>query len=105
MDFMFRAKSKAAWDVFVAQFDDCELRIDEIGPIVRPAVTRDDSQIVTPAILTEAHHVNVRLIEPILSCATLALGGPDVEWIDPATVVSPERVWAGGNMTYWRSTW
>ena len=105
MDFMFRAESKEAWDVFAAQFRDDQVRIDEIGPIViAPAVIGNDGQIVTPAIINEAHHVNVRLIRPTLSCATLALGSPGVEWINPATVNSPERVWAGGSMNYWRST-
>lgn len=88
MDFMFRSANKAAWDDFALQFHGAELRIDEIGPIGS----------------NQSHHVNVRLIRPSSLCTTLALGGPGVEWIAPATVASPERVWAGGSMRYWKGT-
>lgn len=75
--------------------------IDEIGPIViTPAVLDKQGEIVTPAVIDEAHHVNVRVMSRSIDLAALAAGGSGVEWIDPAIVTSPERIWAGG-MHYW----
>lgn len=121
-DLMYRATDKAAWDAYAAIVsltvdgmpNGCY--IDEIGPIVTtPAVIGPDGEIITPAVVDNHHHVNVRLTQlagpmpdPVPpdhvqqghDPAVLAQGGPGVEWIDPATVSSPSRIWAGG-MSYW----
>ena len=111
-DLMYKATNKAAWDAFAATIPD-GLLIDEIGPImVTPPVLNEAGEIVTPAVMDNAHHVNVRVLTPIIShtdesgtitfdvCAQMSLGGEGVDWIDPATVNSPSRIWAGG-MNYW----
>lgn len=116
-DLMYRATNKAAWDAFVQSAgltDGCY--IDEIGPIVvTPAVISQDGTILIPAVMDDRHHVNVRLIQiagpapdPLPEDyvqqghdpAVLAQGGEGVEWVDPATVDNPRRIWAGG-MRYW----
>lgn len=111
MDLMFKATDKMVWDAFVAPFIP-NIITDEIGPIViTPAIFDDNGEIITSAVIDNAHHINVRVINPIIMstdeepveidvCATMAAGGPGVEWIDPAIVTSPERIWAGG-MNYW----
>lgn len=107
-DLMFKATDKAAWDAFALasglalQVDEAVvpapgILIDEIGPIViTPAVLDEQGEIVTPAVIDEAHHVNVRVMSRSIDLAALAAGGSGVEWIDPAIVTSPERIWAGG---------
>lgn len=106
MDMMFRANDKAAWDAFAASAGltdagvptDC--LIDEIGQIMMtPPVFSADGTILTPAVMDNHHHVNVRLSGGH-DLAVLAQGAQGVEWIDPATVSSPSRIWAGG-MDYW----
>jgi hypothetical protein len=117
-DLMYRATDKATWDAYAAskgltsdgQPTGCY--IDEIGPIVTtPAVISEDGTILTPAVMDDRHHVNVRVINlptitdedgnvTVLSMADLAAGNADVEWVDPATVDNPRRIWAGG-MRYW----
>lgn len=117
-DLMFKATDKAAWDAFVESWPDetkANVLIDEIGPIViTPAVLDENGEIVEEAIINAEHHVNLRVLRPAttwvdeqgdthtsgVDCAVLAQGGTDVEWIDPAIVTSPERIWAGG-MNYW----
>lgn len=113
-DLMFKADTKEDWDAFVATFPQTEIFIDEIGPIViTPAVYNPDGTILTPAVIDNAYHANVRVIYPYITeadeeggivevdvCAMLALGGTGVDWIDPSTVTSPDRIWAGG-MNYW----
>lgn len=121
-DLMFRATTKAAWDAYAAEvgLTDDEGRplgclIDEIGPIVTtPAVMGEDGEIITPAVMDDRWHVNARLTEIAQHSddlsgnaivmghdpAILAAGGPGVEWVDPATVDNPRRIWAGG-MSYW----
>lgn len=109
IDLMFRADSQAAWTAFAASAGytrDADgaavptegVSIDEIGPVVTtPAVLDDEGEIITDAVLDQRHHVNVRL-----DCdAPPMISGPGVEWIDPATVTTPARIFAGG-MTYWR---
>jgi hypothetical protein len=113
MDMMYRATTKAAWDAFASEMgltDSC--LIDEIGPIVTtPAILDEDGEIVTPAVMDESHHVNVRVIHlpqsvdeegeiSGITMADLADGNADVEWVHPATVDNPRRIWAGG-MRYW----
>lgn len=113
LDLMFKADDEMSWNAFAATFPSAaEILIDVIGPIViTPAVIDPDGQIITPAVVDPAYHVNIRVQRPIIQsddeepvsidvCAELALGGPGVEWIDPADVSSPERIWAGG-MNYW----
>jgi hypothetical protein len=122
MDLMYRATDKATWDAYAASkgltATDGEntyplgCYIDEIGPIVTtPAVISEDGTILTPAVMDNRHHVNVRVIHlptitdedgnvSIISMADLAAGTADVEWVDPATVDNPRRIWAGG-MRYW----
>jgi hypothetical protein len=110
MDLMFRATTKSAWDAYAAEmgltYDTAY--IDEIGPIVvTPAVISQDGTILTPAVMDDRHHVNVRVTHlptvtdedgnvTALSMADLAAGNADVEWVDPATVDNPRRIWAGG---------
>jgi hypothetical protein len=86
--------------------------IDEIGPIVTtPAVISKDGTILTPAVMDDRHHVNVRVIHlptvtdedgnvSVISMADLAAGTANVEWVDHTTVDNPRRIWAGG-MRYW----
>ena len=118
MDLMYRATDKAAWDVYAAQVGltadgmPTGCYIDEIGPIVQtPAVIGPDGEIVTPAVMDDRHHVNVRIVHlpqttdeegtvTVKTMADLAAGNADVEWIDPNLVTTPDRIWAGG-MTYW----
>lgn len=118
-DLMFKATDKAAWDAFalasgltIANGDITFVApgfvISEIGAIaITPSVFDTEGNLVTPAVMDEHHHVNVRVLTPVVMsnddppvevnvCATLAAGGPGVEWVDPATVSSPERIWAGG---------
>jgi hypothetical protein len=113
-DLMYRATTKAAWDAFASEMGltyDTAL-IDEIGPIVTtPAILDEDGEIVTPAVMDDSHHVNVRVIHlpqsvdeegeiTVITMADLADGNADVEWVHPATVDNPRRIWAGG-MRYW----
>ena len=102
-DLMFKAADKAAWDAFIsAQSNEtrASILIDEIGPIMVTPPVIVDGEIVTPAVMDDAHHVNVRVLSDTVDCVELAKGGPGVDWIDPATVNSPSRIWAGG-MNYW----
>lgn len=116
-DLMFKATHKAAWDAYLAALPEDVtplLLVDEIGPIViTPAVLDEQGEVFTEAVIDPAHHVNVRVLKPVTQsndeepveidvCAFLAAGGPGVEWIDPAIVTSPERIWAGG-MNYWNN--
>jgi len=61
--------------------------------------------------MDDRHHVNVRIVHlpqsvdeegtvTVTTMADLATGNADVEWVDPATVDNPRRIWAGG-MRYW----
>ena len=115
MDLMMKATTKAAWDAFAETFPAAaDILVDEIGPIVTtPAVLDEDGEIVTPAVVDDHWHVNVRVLRPVITttdtegnvtetdvCAVLAEGGEGVAWIDPDTVNSPSRIWAGG-MSYW----
>lgn len=118
MDLMFKAATQAAWNAYISAAPwpwntHPDRLIDEIGPImVTPPVLDEDGNIITPAVMDNAHHVNVRVLTPINSqtdesgtitfdvCAQMSLGGEGVDWIDPATVNSPSRIWAGG-MNYW----
>ena len=117
-DMMYRATDKATWDAYAAskgltsdgQPTGCY--IDEIGPIVQtPAVIGQDCTILTPAVMDDRHHVNVRIVHlpqsvdeegtvTVKTMADLAAGNADVEWIDPALVDNPRRIFAGG-MSYW----
>ena len=112
-DLMFRADSKAAWDAFVETFPEAAtILVDEIGPVMTSRDVFDaEGNLVTPTVMDEHHHVNVRVLTPFVTsddeppvqinvCAALAAGGSGVDWIDPATVSSPSRIWAGG-MNYW----
>lgn len=83
LDMMFKATDKAAWDAFAETLPDGVL-IDEIGPIGEDV----------------AYHVNLRIIDGTIDAAKLAEGYHYVQWIDPATVDTPARIWAGG-MSYW----
>lgn len=115
MDLMFKATDKAAWDAFVATITDISsVIIDEIGSIVVTPAVVENGEIVTQAVIDTAYHANVRITRPYYTYvgadgieyssgvdpAVLAEGGIGVEWIAPADVASPERVWAGG-MNYW----
>jgi hypothetical protein len=123
MDLMYKATDKAAWDAYAAIVSltvegmPSGCYIDTIGPIVTtPAVIDPETgDVVTPAVVDEHFHVNVRLTQisgpmpdPVPpdyvqqghDPAVLAEGGPGVEWLDPATVETPARIWAGG-MSYW----
>lgn len=103
-DLMFKATDEASWDAYVAGLDpevQANILLDEIGPIVvTPAVYDEDGDIVTPAVIDEAWHVNLRTLSDTVDCAALAAGNDDVEWIDPTLVSVPDRIWAGG-MNYW----
>jgi hypothetical protein len=123
MDLMYRATDKAAWDAYAAivsltsDGQPLGCYIDCIGQIVTtPAVIDPETgDVVSPAVVDEHFHVNVRLTQiagpmpdPVPEDyvqqghdpAVLAQGGPGVEWIDPASVDNPRRIWAGG-MSYW----
>lgn len=117
-DLMYRATTKAAWDAYsgsmglTADGMPSGCYIDEIGPIVQtPAVIGPDGEIITPAVMDDRHHVNVRIVHlpqsvneegtvTVTTMADLAQGNADVEWIDPSTVDQPRRIFAGG-MSYW----
>jgi len=118
MDLMFKATDKAAWDAFALTFPvAADILVDEIGPIVTtPAVLDENGEIVTPAVVDDHWHTNVRIVRPVITttdeegtvteidvCAVLAQGGEGVAWIDPADVATPARIWAGG-MSYWTNT-
>lgn len=118
-DLMFKATDKAAWDAFALAsgltvtddgltFAAPGILISEIGAIATtPPVFDAEGNMVTPAVMDEHHHVNVRVMQPFVMsdddppveidvCAALAAGGAGVAWLDPATVSSPSRIWAGG---------
>jgi len=121
-DLMYRAADEATWGAWAAivsltygdRPNGCY--IDEIGPaVVTPAVVGPDGEIITPAVMDDRYHVNVRLTQiagprpdPLPEDyvpqghdpAVLAQGGPGVEWLNPAVVEHPCRIWAGG-MSYW----
>lgn len=121
-DLMYRAADEATWDAWAAivslTYDGHPngCYIDEIGPVVvTPAVVNPDGDIITPAVMDDRYHVNVRLTQiagprpdPLPEDyvpqghdpAVLAQGGPGVEWLNPAAVEHPCRIWAGG-MSYW----
>jgi hypothetical protein len=121
-DLMYRATDEATWDAWAAivslTYDGHPngCYIDEIGPVVvTPAVVGPDGEIITPAVMDNRYHVNVRLTQiagprpdPLPEDyasqghdpAVLAQGGPGVEWLNPAAVEHPCRTWAGG-MSYW----
>lgn len=105
LDLMYKATDKATWDAYLAALPEDVtplLLVDEIGPIViTPAILDEQGEVVTEAVIDPAHHVNVRYLgDENIVAAALSEGGPGVEWIDPAIVTSPERIWAGG-MNYW----
>lgn len=128
MDMMFKATNKETWDAWASEaglispgkeekgWGEIRIYIDEIGPIVTtPAEYDEDMNMITPPVFDNSHHVNVRIMDPGVQTYTdlegnehtygvdyalLAEGGEGVEWIDPAIVTSPERIWAGG-MNYW----
>lgn len=85
-DLMYKATDKAAWDAWVSSedFPQSGILIDEIGPIGE----------------NTEYHVNVRILDDTVDCAALAQGGTGVNWVDPALVATPARIWAGG-MNYW----
>lgn len=107
-DLMFKATDKAAWDAFAlvsgltvtdedVTFVAPGILISEIGAIATtPPVFDAEGNMVTPSVMDEHHHVNVRVLSDAVDCEELSLGGTGVEWIDPATVSSPNRIWAGG---------
>jgi hypothetical protein len=111
-DLMYKSTTKATWDAFTLSsglvvdqdgsvYPAENVLIDEIGPIVtEPAVYDEDGDLVTPAVIDESWHVNVRLIGESFDIPALAAGDEDTEWIDPALVTVPNRIWAGG-MNYW----
>jgi hypothetical protein len=87
-DLMYRATDKATWDAWAAlvslTYDDRPngCYIDEIGPVVvTPAVVGPDGTIITPAVMDNRYHVNVRLIQIASRKATIRLCWPKV---DPA---------------------
>jgi hypothetical protein len=98
MDLMFKASSKAAWDAFAASLPACD--IDEIGEIGKPPTFDEKGEMLTSGGVIPGYHVNVRIAGDA-DYATFALGGDGVEWVDPDTVETPARIWAGG-MNYWR---
>lgn len=118
MDLMYRATDKAAWDAYAASMGltadgyPSGCYIDEIGSIVQtPAVIGQDGTILTPAVMDDRYHVNVRIVHlpqsvdeegtvTVTTMADLAAGNTDVEWVDPSTVDNPRRIFAGG-MSYW----
>lgn len=106
LDLMFKATDKASWDIFVSALPNAvssDLLIDEIGPVViTPAVFDDQGNVVEEGVISLSHHVNLRLLsDNAVVAASLSAGGPGVEWIDPALVSTPARIWAGG-MSYWK---
>lgn len=104
-DFMYKADDKAAWDQYIESLPEritSELAIDEIGPVViTPAVFDNEGNIITPAVLDLAHHVNARYLGTDEADAEiLATSTTKVKWISPDTVSTPNRIWAGG-MNYY----
>lgn len=111
-DLMYKSTTKETWDAFALSsglavdqdgsiYPAENVLIDEIGPIVTtPAVYDEDGDIVTPAIVDESWHVNIRLTSDSFDILALAAGDADTEWIDPSEVSTPTRIWAGG-MNYW----
>ena len=104
-DLMMKATTKAAWDAWLASLSDetrADFLIDEIGPIViTPATYNDKGEELTPAVISNSWHVNLRILTDATDAATIAKGGKDVKWLDPSTVESPIRVWSGC-MNYWK---
>lgn len=105
-DLMYKADDKTAWDAFLAALPEDVLPsilVDEIGPIViTPAVLDENGDVVDEAVIDLSHHVNLRYLgEDNSFAATLAAGASGVQWIDPSTVSTPARIWAGG-MNYWK---
>lgn len=99
-DLMYKSATKATWDAFTLASGltvdedgvvspSQNVLIDEIGPIV-----------ITPAVVDDAWHVNVRLLGDSFDIPALAAGDEDTEWINPADVTAPARIWACG-MNYW----
>lgn len=111
-DLMFKATSKKAWDDYAAAnglvldfegvaFPASGVMIDEIGAVMlEPPVIDQDGEITTPAAMDGNHHVNLRVEDGGADPAMLAAGSAGVEWINPASVATPARIWAGG-MNYW----
>lgn len=100
IDLMFRADNKDAWDAFAPTAGYVVspiVSVDEIGPITTtPAVLDEEGNELSPAVIDNRYHVNVRLDAESPS----AISGPGIEWLDPATILTPARIWAGG-MNYW----
>jgi hypothetical protein len=84
MDLMFKATTKEAWDAFKDTLPLSLCDIDEIGQIGE----------------NPEYHVNVRITGEA-DFELLAEGAEGVEWVDPDTVETPSRIWAGG-MNYWK---
>lgn len=111
-DLMYKSTDKTTWDAFMlssglavenegAAYLAPNVLVDEIGPIViTPAVLAPDGTVITPAVVDEAWHVNVRLLDDSFDIPVLADGDANTEWINPADVSTPARIWAGV-MNYW----
>lgn len=111
-DLMYKSTDKTTWDAFMLSsgltvesegevYLNPNVLIDEIGPIViTPAVYDKDGKEITPAVVDDTWHVNVRLLDDSFDIPALAAGDADTEWINPADVTTPARIWAGG-MDYW----
>lgn len=100
-DLMMKATTKETWGAFAATLPSDGILVDEIGPIITtPATIGPDGEIVTPAVVDDHWHVNLRIISPDIDPAVIAQGAPGVEFVDSAIVTSPERIWAGG-MNYY----
>lgn len=95
--------------------------ITEIGPIeLVPAVLDEEGEVISPAIIDNRFHLNMRITEPLLSKSDedgyplwkktallwMSYGRPakpnseekakevvGVEMIDPDTIKNPDRVW------------
>jgi hypothetical protein len=122
IDYLIRAETKAAWNEYAFQQgltgDDGDpakgVLIDEIGQVMLepPVFSADGGTVVTPAVMDSWHHVNLRvtgdtpLTFPAGKAVTTTPRGIDamefneapsrVQFLDPADIVSPIRIWADG---------
>lgn len=75
MDFLLRAKDRATFDTVAAKYGILVngqpapgVYLDHIGPHVRePAILDANGNVITPAVIDNRYHVNMRITEPALS--------------------------------------
>jgi hypothetical protein len=95
-DFMYKATSKEAWEAFALSMG----IIDEEGVVQQPFAIDVIGYTSKPGrIDTHPFLVNIRVAGEVVSFRN-APQTDDCVWIDPATVSTPTRIFAGG-MSYY----